>query len=292
MKSPHAWLLAALLLSPLALAAADAGSGAAPRPGKFDWVDLVTTDPDTAIKFYTETFGWTAQEVSGGRHRYTFLLNQGQPVAGVAYRRADDSLGERPARAGARWIGSIAVPDIEAAVKSVTAAGGRVLVAPRKIEGRGLQALVADPEGCLFGLIAREGGGRESDAAENEWVWAQLLSGKPATAIEFYRQALGYQIDEDTRSKRADDYLLSRDGYSCAGLTPLPEGQGTRAGWLGYLRVADTAETIAAAESLGARVLYRQDAPDRLQVAILADPLGGAIGIVSMPAGAGKEGAK
>jgi predicted enzyme related to lactoylglutathione lyase len=284
MKSPRPLLLAflfAIVLSP-AIAATEATI----RPGKFAWVDLVTTDPDAAIKFYTETFGWTAQEVQGGRQRYTFLLNNGQPVAGVAYRRADAD------RAGARWVGSIAVADIEAAVKSVTAAGGRVLVTPRQIEGRGLQALVADPEGCIFGLITREGGGRDSDAAENEWVWAQLLSGKPAAAIEFYRNALGYQIDEDTRSKRADDYLLSRDGYSCAGLTPLPAGQGTRAGWLGYLRVADTAETIEAAKALGARVLYLQDAPDRLQVAILADPLGGAIGIVSMPAAAATKEAK
>jgi len=289
MKSPRLRLIAALVLSSvMTLSAAAAPDAAAVRhPGKFAWVDLVTTDPDAAISFYTKTFGWTTREVHGGRQRYTFLLNNGQPVAGVAYSPAENN-GRKTA--GARWVGSISVSDINAAAKAVADAGGRVLIEPRQIEGRGMQALVADPEGCIFGLIVRDGGDPADDeVAENGWVWAQLLSGQPATAIEFYRKSLGYQIDEDTRSKRADDYLLSRDGYSCAGLTPLPEGSGGRPGWLGYLRVADTGTTVEDAQALGARVLFRQDEPDRLQVAILADPLGGAIGIVSMPAPAEKE---
>jgi len=284
MKLPRLRLLLALLLPSIWLSstAAAADSTAVYPPGKFAWVDLVTTDPDAAINFYTKTFGWTTQEVRGSRERYTFLLNHGQPVAGVAYRRADEG---SKVTAGARWVGSISVADIQAAVKAVVAAGGRVLVTPRKIEGRGWQALVADPENCLLGLITREAGGSaENEGGENDWVWAQLISRNPATAVEFYRKALGYQVDEDTRSKRADDFVLSKNGQAYAGLTPMPEGTDGRPGWVGYVRVADTEATVKFATTLGARVLYRQDEPDRLQVAILADPLGGAIGIVSMPA--------
>lgn len=288
MKSPRSLLCTFVFVAVLCpvISAAEARVS----PGKFAWVDLVTTHPDKAIEFYTKTFGWTTQEIRGGRQRYTFFLNNGQPVAGVAYAPANQA---DQKEAGARWVGSISVLDINAAAKAVTEAGGRVLVAPRQIEGRGWQALVADPEGCIFGLIVRDAAARADDeGADNEWVWAQLLSGKPASAIEFYKKALGYQIDEDTRSQRPDDYLLYRDGYSCAGLTPLPEGTDGRPGWLGYLRVADIEAIVTDAKSRGARVLYRQDEPDRLQVAILADPLGGAIGVVSMPADAGMEVAK
>jgi uncharacterized protein len=284
MKLPRLRLLLALLLPSMCLLPAIAvdDSTAVYPPGKFAWVDLVTTDPDAAIAFYTKMFGWTTREVRGGRERYTFLLNHGRPVAGVAYRGADQG---SKATAGARWVGSISVSDIQAAAKAVVAAGGRVLVAPRQIEGRGWQALVTDPENCLLGLITREAGGSaENEAEENNWVWAQLISRNPATAVAFYRKALGYQIDEDIRSKRADDFVLSMNGEAYAGLTPMPEGTDGRPGWVGYLRVADTEATVKQATALGARVLYRQDEPDRLQVAILADPLGGAIGIVSMPA--------
>lgn len=289
MKSLRFALLLALLAASLrSLSAAD--QSAAFASGKFGWADLVTTDPKAAIDFYTGTFGWTAREIQRHGQSYTFLLNHGQPVAGVAYRKADAG---SKAIAGARWVGSISVPDIQAATAAVTAAGGRVLVAPRKIEGRGWQAVVTDPEGAVFGLIVREQGGESANrVTENNWAWVQLLSGQPAAAVTFYRQALGYQIEEDTRSARRDDYLLSRDGVTCAGLTPLPEKAAGPPGWLGYIQVADVAATLKAAAARGGRVLVPlQDVPGALQVAIITDPLGGAIGLVGRPAPANKEGA-
>lgn len=280
--------LLSVLLVVAVLSPAVATAAAPVSPGKFAWVDLVTTDPDAAIKFYTQTFGWTTREVSGGQHRYTVLLNQDQPVAGVAYRKADAS---RPAASGARWVGSISVPDIQAATAAVTAAGGRVLVAPRQITGRGWQAVVIDPEGAVFGLIVPEQGRDAGNRAkENNWTWVQLFSGKPAEAVAFYRQALGYQVAEDTRSARPDDYLLSRDGVACAGLTPLPEKSGGQAGWLGYIQVADVTATLKAAEARGGRVLLPlQEVAGALEIAIITDPLGGAIGLVGRHASAGKE---
>jgi predicted enzyme related to lactoylglutathione lyase len=260
------------------------------HPGKFAWVDLVTTDPAAAINFYTKLFGWTTREIHGTRERYTLLLNAGQPVAGVAYRKADAG---SKAPAGARWVGSISVPDLPEAVRAVTAAGGRVLIAPRLIVGRGWQALVADPEGCVFGLIVRDGGDpADDDTVDNDWVWAQLLSGQPAAAAAFYERALGYAVAADTRAKRPGSFLLSREGVACAGLTPLPDEPGARPGWLGYIQVPETPAAVDAAKALGARVLFAQDQPDKLQLAIIADPLGGAIGLVSTPAQPATEEAK
>jgi len=289
MRSLRFGLLVALLVPsalPLVAVAAGTDATAVHRPGRFAWADLVTTDPAAAINFYTKTFGWTTREIIGSRDRYTLLLNAGQPVGGVAYRKADPG---SKAAASARWVGSISVPDINQAVSAVTAAGGRVLFAPRLIAGRGWQALVTDPEGSIFGLIVRDGGDpADDDPAENGWAWVQLLSGKSAEAADFYKKALGYEVAEDTRTARTDDFLLSSGGFTCAGLTPLPEGKG-RPGWLGYLRVAETKEVVAAAKALGARVLLEQGEPDKLQIAIIADPLGGAIGLLSMPAPAAEE---
>lgn len=280
MMSSRLRLFAALLLpAALSLPSAVAADTAAHPPGKFGWVDLVTTDPEAAIKFYTEIFGWTAQDVPGTRERYTLLLNHGQAVAGVAYRRADDA---NSGRSGARWVGSISVPDIQAATAAVAAAGGRVLVAPRQIAHRGWQAVVTDPEGAVFGLIVRE---KQSETGpsrtQNSWAWVQLFARNPVEAGAFYANALGYEIAADTRTVRPDDYLLSHDGVVCAGLTPLPEKGGGRPGWLGYIRVADVAATVKAAEARGGHLLLPvQDVPGALQVAIVTDPLGGAIGLV------------
>ena len=205
----------------------------------------------------------------------------------MAYRKADAS------RPGARWVGSISVADIQAATAAVTAAGGRVLAAPHQIAGRGWQAVVTDPEGAVFGLIVREKeSGPANRVTENNWTWVQLFSLQPAEAAIFYRKALGYQIDPDTRSASPDDYLLSHDGVTYAGLTPLPEKSGGRPGWLGYIQVADVAATLKVATARGGKVLLPvQEVSGALQVAIITDPLGGAIGLVGHHASAPKEAA-
>lgn len=275
------------------MGAAEGSPAHEPSQGKFVWPDLVTTSPAVAIDFYTKLFGWASEKVSRGRESYIILSHAGQPVAGVAYRPADP---DSKAAKGARWVGSIAVTDINQVVSAVTASGGRLLFAPKNLGDRGWQAVVADPEGSIFGLVVPPAGREKNPGSrgqENNWAWVQLLSAHPAEAISFYKAALGYEVAEDMRTPRPDDYLLSREGVVCAGLTPLPEKAGGRPGWLGYIRVADIAATLAAAEKLGGHILLpKQDVPGALQVAIITDPLGGAIGLVSSAARAGGEGAK
>jgi predicted enzyme related to lactoylglutathione lyase len=261
------------------------------RPGKFVWADLVTTDPATVVRFYTKTFGWTAQKVGNGPEAYTLLFNAGRPMGGVAYRAADPG---SKAPGGARWVGSISVVDINAAVAAIAAAGGQTLVPAHKIAGRGWQAVVADPEGSVFGLLVTDAGDApKGEVADNDWAWVQLLSRQPVEAAAFYEKALGYVVTDDTRTAWPDDRLLTHDGVAYAGLTPLPEGKGTRGGWLGYVRVAGVPAAVEKAKALGAQVLLAPlDVPGAMQVAIITDPLGGAIGLVSMPAQSTQEAKK
>jgi len=292
-RLPASFLLFALgvLTWPASLAAADASVSPPPRPRMFVWADLVTTNPDTVVNFYSKVFGWTSRKVGSGPQGYTLLLNGDHPVGGVAYRPADP---QSKAPGGARWIGSVAVADINAAVAAVTAAGGRTLASPRQVTGRGWQAVVTDREGSVFGLLASaKGDPAQGAVGENDWAWVQLLSRQPAEAAAFYEKALGYVVTDDSRTAWADDRLLTRDGVAYAGLTPLPSGIDARSGWLGYVRVSHVQAAVDAATALGGRVLVpARDVPGAMQVAIITDPLGGAIGLVSVPAIAGKEGAK
>jgi len=276
---------------PAALAAADASAPVVRRPGKFVWADLVTTNPDTVVNFYTKTFGWTARKTGNGAESYTLLLNGDRPMGGVAYRKADP---QSKAPGGARWVGSIAVTDINQAVAAVTAAGGHTLVAPRQIAGRGWQAVVTDQEGSIFGLLVSETGDvPKGEVRDHDWAWVQLLSHQPAVAAAFYEKALGYVVTDDTRTAWPEDRLLTRDGVAYAGLTPLPDNKDTRGGWLGYVRVPEVQAAVDAATALGGHVLVApQKIAGAMQVAVITDPLGGAIGLVSAPAQAGGEGAK
>jgi predicted enzyme related to lactoylglutathione lyase len=276
---------------PASVTAADAPDSLVRRPGKFVWADLVTTHPDTVVGFYTKLFGWTAQKLGRDPEDYTLLFNDGRPVGGIAYRKADP---ESRTPGGARWVGSIAVTDLNQAVYAVTAAGGHTLVAPRRIAGRGWQVVMADPEGSVFGLLASEtGDAAKGEVANNAWAWVQLLSARPAVATAFYEKALGYVVSDDTRTPWPEDRLLTRDGETYAGLTPLPDGKDTRSGWLGYVRVPQVQAAVDTALALGGRVLVApRDIAGGMQVAIVTDPLGGAIGLVSVRARTGGEGAQ
>jgi predicted enzyme related to lactoylglutathione lyase len=291
LSAPILLLLLAALARPAALFAADAPASPTRRPGKFVWADLVTTNPAAAVEFYTKLFGWTAQKTGPGAEGYTLLLNGDRPMGGVAYRPADP---QGKAAGGARWIGTVAVTDINQAVAAVTAAGGRTLVAPRLVADRGWQAVVADQEGSVFGLLVSEtGDAAKSAVGDNDWAWVQLLSRHPAEAAAFYEKALGYVVTDDARTVTPHDRLLTRDGVAYAGLTPLPEGRDTRGGWLGYVRVPQVQAAVDTAKALGGQVLVApRDLAGAMQVAVITDPLGGAIGLVSVPAHAGKEDAK
>ena len=69
-------------------------------------------------------------------------------------------------RAKPRWFGYISVANVERAKRAVTKAGGRVLAAPQKMPKRGEQAVFADPEGALFGVIKSSSGDPEDFLAE------------------------------------------------------------------------------------------------------------------------------
>ena len=290
-RAPVLLLVLGALMWPLSGTAADTSAAVVHRPGKFAWAELVTTDPDAVVNFYTKTFGWTARKADHGPEGYTLLFNAGRPVGGVAYRKADPG---SKAPGGARWVGFISVTDINQAVAAVTAASGHTLVAPHQVAGRGWQAVVTDAEGSVFGLIVTDAGdAAKAKVADNDWAWVQLLANRPADAAAFYEKALGYIVTDDARTTRTDDFLLTHDGVTYAGLTPLPEGRSARGGWLGYVKVAEVQATVDAAKALGAHVLFApQTVPGAMQVAIITDPLGGAIGLVSVPAQISAEAAK
>jgi predicted enzyme related to lactoylglutathione lyase len=284
-RAPVLLLALGALIWPVTGVAADA---VVHHPGKFAWAEVVTTDPAAVVAFYTKTFGWTARKADHGPEGYTLLFNAGRPVGAVAYRPADAG---SKAPGGARWVGFISVAEIDQAVAAVTAAGGRTLVAPHQVEGRGTQAVVTDAEGSVFGLIVTAAGDApKGKVADNDWAWVQLLASKPADAAAFYGKALGYVVTDDARTTRSDDFLLTREGVPYAGLTALPEGRNGRGGWLGYVKVAEVQATVDAAKALGAQVLFApQTVPGAMQVAIITDPLGGAIGLVSVSAQATGE---
>jgi predicted enzyme related to lactoylglutathione lyase len=248
-------------------------------PGKFVWADLFTADPDAAGKFYCALLGWTSAPLQrAGAPPYLLLSNGHGPVAGVTLRPP-----HRPETA-ARWIGYAAVEDVDRALEAAKRAGGHTLAAPRAVPQRGTQALLADPEGAVLGVLQSTSGEPTDYAAEpGDWIWMELFAREPARAGLFYRAVLGYRVDPDLRVPKRLHFLLSSGGFARAGIASLPSEKGARPDWLPFVRVERLDATVTRALGLGGKLLVEPRTTElSSRFAIIADPTGGAIGLVEL----------
>jgi predicted enzyme related to lactoylglutathione lyase len=259
-------------------------SGSPRLSGKFVWADLVTDDTAAAREFYSGLFGWTFHDLGG----YLVAANEERPLGGMFQRPRP---ADRP-QAKPRWFGYISVANVEKTRQKVVKAGGQVLASPRKLRGRGEQAIFADAEGALFGIIKSSSGDPpDFEADPGDWIWIQLLSRDTKKASEFYGAVCGYDVTVNPANERLSDYVLVSEGYARATIRAIPSSnQDLRPTWLPFVRVKNLPESVGLAKQLGGQVLL-EPRPDLFEgrVAVLADPTGAAIGVLEWSPASLKE---
>lgn len=127
------------------------------RVHTFCWNDLATGDPEAALSFYGQAFGWRFEEqrANGGQF---IRCRQGETDVGSLYRLSPAQV-ERGVQS--HWTPYLRVDDLDAMVARIEALGARALVAPFEVERMARIALIEDPVGALLGLwepLARGGG--------------------------------------------------------------------------------------------------------------------------------------
>lgn len=107
-------------------------------------------DVDRARHFYGTVFGWsfTGWGPPGFFHVDTGSDAPGHPIGALQPRR---DLVDVPT---VGFECTVAVDDLDATIRAARRAGGRVLMAPTRIEGVGLLAFVEDTEGNVVGAMA------------------------------------------------------------------------------------------------------------------------------------------
>lgn len=115
-------------------------------PGGPSWFESLSTDPDQAIPFYAELFGWTAEtrEVGGG-FSYTTFQRGSVPIAGLMR----VPMPEIPSH----WGTYFTVNDADETARRATEAGGQLFVPPRDIPGVGRFCGIRSPQGVRFYAI-------------------------------------------------------------------------------------------------------------------------------------------
>jgi uncharacterized protein len=113
------------------------------------WFELLTTDLEQAVTFYTELFGWKkgVDQPAPGMTYITFYLD-GSPIAG-AMKFMPELLGKVPPH----WGTYFTVNNADVTVNLVRKLEGEICVEPHDIPNVGRFALLKSPQGVTFHIL-------------------------------------------------------------------------------------------------------------------------------------------
>jgi predicted enzyme related to lactoylglutathione lyase len=117
------------------------------EPGSLTWNQLHTRDKDGAAAFYGAVFGWTVGDFGG-----MGVWNLGENGIGGIMDMPPGTPDEVPAF----WMTIFSVADADESVARASELGGTVVSEPTDLEGIGRFALLTDPQGVYFGVIASD----------------------------------------------------------------------------------------------------------------------------------------
>jgi predicted enzyme related to lactoylglutathione lyase len=259
-------------------------------PGVPCWIDTTQPDPDAAIAFYADLFGWEYENVMppGSPGKYYIGRIRGGDVAGV---------GSQPEGAppNPAWNTYVWVEDADDTAAKVRAAGGGVIMEPGDVMDSGRTAVFTDPEGAAFSVWQPKRHRGATVVNEHGSLNFNTLSVRDVEAARaFYGAVFGWQLldigntgamwglpaygdflEQRTPGMRENMERMgapARFQEAVAAVSPLADD--TPAHW-GVTFGVDDADAIAArASELGGRVVVPPfDAP-WVRTTIIADPAG------------------
>ena len=116
-------------------------------PGAFSWSELAVADPAKAAEFYGGLFGWTFDTMDMGQGPYRVIKMGDEALGGI--------MAFAPgAPAAPMWGCYVTVADCDKTAAAAKAAGGAVCAEPFDIPGVGRMAVLQDPQGAVFNVIA------------------------------------------------------------------------------------------------------------------------------------------
>ena len=258
------------------------------------WIDTGQPDPEAAVSFYGQLFGWEFEDrtPADSTQRYFIGRLRGGDVAGVG------SLPEG-APSTATWNTYVWVDSADETADKARAAGGSVVTEPFDVGDAGRMAVLADREGAT--ICVWQAGRHKGARLVNEpgtWNFSDLNTRDLEAAKAFYGPVFGWQADPvgsddgdftmwrlpgygdhlaqrdpDLRKRMAD--VQAPEGFEdvVATLVPIADDD-TPAHW-GITFAVDDADAVAdRAMELGGQVLAPPfDAP-WVRMTVLRDPQG------------------
>jgi predicted enzyme related to lactoylglutathione lyase len=240
--------------------------------GSFVWYELLTTDIAAAKAFYGSVVGWGTQDAPTPAFAYNLFTAEHGPVGGLM------DLPPEARRMGAtpRWVGYVAVDDVDASAERIKRLGGTIYVPPTD-SNIGRVAVVTDPQTATFALVEglRLGQPGSGDIGEGGRVgWHELFAAEGNEAFAFYREVFEWRETDANTGPLPSYHVFAAGGRRLGGMftkhasAPVPF-------WLYYFNVSDLDVALRQVEQAGGRiVLGPHDLPGDSGIARCIDPQG------------------
>lgn len=249
------------------------------EPGTPSWVDVNGPDVKRLASFYSELFGWDAEDQGEEAGHYTMFAQGGRSVAAA-------SPTPPGTEAPPSWTTYITVADADATAATIAKAGGGVMAPPFDVFDAGRMAMATDPSGGVFAIWQP---GRHIGAElVNEpcsLCWNELTVRNADEVLEFYSAVFGWRVQlqdgADAPFKYRELYLGDKLIGGCMEMDDSwPEGIPTH--WMAYFAVEDTDATAKRAVEVGGTVSVEPFDLPVGRTAVLNDPAGSVFSVIKL----------
>lgn len=257
------------------------------------WYELGTSDLKGAGAFYSKILGWNVADSGMEGFDYHLARMGDAMVAGMMSNAGQE--GAPPPN----WVIYFAVDDCDKTAADIKAAGGQVYKEPADIPNTGRFAVVADPQGAVFGILQPDmsqmtpeeiAEADKNNAFDQQKAghgnWNELMTPDPEGAFAFYSKLFGWTngraVDMGGMGEGPGDIyqLIQRNGQDIGAIQP--HVNSPMPAWLPYFGVdGSVGAKIEAIKSAGGQVHFGPgEVPGPAWIAIGADPQGAAFAIV------------
>lgn len=233
------------------------------------WINVVTTELDSAKGYFERLFGWTYGDgIPGGN-----IILVGNLPAGAIMDQAMCPPGV-PAVIGIM----IKVENADATVARVNELGGHAEPA-FDVMDNGRMAECTDPNGCFFAIwqpLSKDSAECDTQA-HGAPTWFETLTVDLDASVEFYTRLFGWKASVQNPDPCAKYVVFENDGIAIAGAMKLPADKVGKVPphWGTYFAVTDADAAAARSAELGGPLcLGPLDIPNVGRFALLKSPQG------------------
>jgi predicted enzyme related to lactoylglutathione lyase len=239
-------------------------------PGTFSWTDLTTTDQQAAKSFYSELFGWHAEDMPmDDENVYSMMQLDGKNIAAISPQPPQ----QRDAGVPPAWNSYITVESADRALERAKELGATVHADAFDVFDAGRMGVVQDPQGAFFLVWEPKSNiGAGLVNAHGALAWNELASPDIDASSKFYGELFGWKVEPFEGSPMPYQIIQNGD-HGNGGIRQMVEEE-PMPYWLVFFGTDDIDETLRKVKELGGNHLMGPMDIGVGKIAVAQDPQG------------------